>query len=205
MGDFYDKQGKWLFSDLKDDKKLYVEDEEHGIYMGPYPQPYYSEAGTVERVYASFVGKAKKFASKTGHKNAVKGEGVLSLFQQGSDGKDYCRVKMDAISGPWSNGALPNGEYGINGGVQMKAASAPSGYVRDGVSFFFKLRQYAKSTRTGLEIHPDGNTEGTLGCIGLLGGASELKEFYKTLKSYTEKGEVHLDVNLEGNTNVGLC
>lgn len=194
-GDYYDKNGKWLFNDGIDDGKIYVEDQENGKYMGPLKQPMYREAGVEESVEAVFSGEA------TAKSNGTCGsEGKLEILQHCSDGNIYTRLSQDAISGPHGNGSIPNGDYTIYRGVEYYG---DKGYVRDGVGFVFNLRyDKATSQRPGLEIHPDGNVPGTLGCIGLKSDAAQLKDFFNVMTSYIKKYKtVPLSVDINNNTN----
>jgi len=73
-----------------------------------------------------------------------------------------------AISGRWGNGYLPEGRY-IAYGFNEESGDAYTFKDENGrkVGFYIRLEPQFKTDRTQLLIHPDGNIEGTLGCIGL--------------------------------------
>ncbi len=48
---------------------------------------------------------------------------------------------------------------------------------KDGVGFSFNLNPQFSTNRSLLRIHPDGNNEGTKGCIGLSGDVAQLSAF----------------------------
>lgn len=107
---------------------------------------------------------------------AVKPNGKeIGVFARGylSWGKDV----YEAISGPWGKGMLPNGTYDVKTRNVVLNGQDP-GYKDPitGDSWFIpiELRADAGDTsdcecRGGFGIHPDGNVEGTAGCIGLVG------------------------------------
>ena len=88
------------------------------------------------------------------------------------DGTSY-----SAISGPWQKGVLPNATYTVkkynvvDTGLQAGFKSAT------GKQFFIPLEQPSSIKRSGFGIHPDGNLEGTQGCIGIVG--SDADSFWK--------------------------
>jgi hypothetical protein len=63
-----------------------------------------------------------------------------------------------------------------------------------------------ETCRTNLEIHPDGNVRGTLGCIGLETNAKGLNEFYKVFtNAYNQFNGVGVNVNIQNNPNNSNC
>jgi len=74
-----------------------------------------------------------------------------------------------AVSGPWRNGALPNGKYEVRT-RHVVIAGLKASYKAGGAEFFIPIEPEFDTTRKGLGIHPDGGKHtGTLGCIGLVG------------------------------------
>ena len=74
-----------------------------------------------------------------------------------------------AVSGPWKNGALPDGKYTVKTRNVVDSGLKAS-YKAGGSEFFIPIEPNFDTTRTGLGIHPDGGEHtGTLGCIGIVG------------------------------------
>ena len=90
------------------------------------------------------------------------------------------RSRFHARSGPWGNGALPDGVYIVdpihnqhgkqihNKGMELDTKDKAGN--RSHVAFKIPIAAEDKSVhRTALFIHPDGNVKGTQGCIGIVG------------------------------------
>ncbi|MCS3798761.1 hypothetical protein GGD38_004131 [Chitinophagaceae bacterium OAS944] len=74
--------------------------------------------------------------------------------------------------------------------------------IRNGVGFSMDLIPRFATGRTDLRVHPDGNLYGTLGCIGLQGTATELRQFRNTMRGYLRvNGSINVTVNINGNPN----
>ena len=59
-----------------------------------------------------------------------------------------------------------------------------------------------ETKRSDLRIHPDGNTFGTLGCIGIDGTLFQLEDFYNTLNAnISQFGCIPLFVDIKNNVN----
>ena len=74
-----------------------------------------------------------------------------------------------AITGPHGKGALPVGQYEV-GTRHAVVGSSLSSSFEDTVSknrWFIPIKPQFFTHRDGFGIHPDGNIEGTKGCIGL--------------------------------------
>lgn len=72
----------------------------------------------------------------------------------------------------------------------------------NGVGFSFNLNPSFSTGRTDLRIHPDGNNEGTLGCIGMSGSAIELNGFVRNLNSVLKyQTSVPATLDIAGNPN----
>jgi hypothetical protein len=107
---------------------------------------------------------------------AVKPNGKeIGVFARGylTWGKDL----YECISGPWGKGMLPNGVYDVK--IRNVVLNDPDPGYKDPVtsdSWFIPVELRADTgdrsdceCRGGFGIHPDGNVEGTAGCIGLVG------------------------------------
>lgn len=79
-------------------------------------------------------------------------------------GKDH----YHAVSGPYGLGPLPDGYYDVlTRHVVTGRMDAPYQDPKTGLAFFIPIQPLFDTSRSGFGIHPDGNTPGTLGCIGL--------------------------------------
>ncbi len=87
--------------------------------------------------------------------------------------------RFRAISGPYGKKALPSGKYLIKRRNVVVGGHLSSSY-RDnitGKAWFIPIKPTFNTNRAGFGIHPDGNTLGTLGCIGLK--AEDTSSFWK--------------------------
>lgn len=105
-------------------------------------------------------------------------EGSMTLYDENKNavGTYYF------INGPWGNGAIEYGRYTVSGGVQ---SSETGMYVKDadtGAVSGWKFNVDVVPGRSGIRIHPDGNTKGTQGCFGIVGTVATLDDFYTKLK-----------------------
>ncbi|MGM5630294.1 hypothetical protein O2K51_05275 [Apibacter raozihei] len=58
--------------------------------------------------------------------------------------------------------------------------------------------------RTGLRIHPDTNSRGTMGCIGINGSAEQLTKFGAFFKEYFKTHQkMKINFQIPGNPNYG--
>jgi len=104
----------------------------------------------------------------------------LEYINNYCDGSQCVSDTWEAVSGPYGNGALPNGNY-LGDNLRIRSEY---GYIRDGVGFSMDMEPLFQTTRTLLRIHPDGGISGTLGCIGIQENASRLNIFYNSLSTY---------------------
>ena len=121
---------------------------------------------------ASDDGSALRFMKCT-VQHGVKPNGKeIGLFARGH----LCWGKnlYEAISGPWGKGMLPNGTYDVK--TRNIVLNDPNPGYTDSVtgdSWFIPIEMRGDASdcecRGGFGIHPDGNVEGTAGCIGLVG------------------------------------
>ncbi|HEY4108073.1 SpvB/TcaC N-terminal domain-containing protein [Puia sp.] len=143
----------------------------------------------------------------TGHANAnrsAQADGSLNVNAMFDDGSSVRIASYQAVGGPYGNGAPENGLYKANNVQDRGPASArPNvGMTRDGVGFSMDLNPQFPTGRTLERIHPDGNTPGTKGCIGLQVDAGRLTEFRNTMSSYLRTHRsIKVNVNIRGNPN----
>ena len=201
-GDYYDKNTKkYLYSDNKKDNKVYevstIPPVSSSLKGDTGQKPEIEYVGTVKSVNMTFTGKENP-------KDIKEADGKLNLFQKVSNGKTYKRASFNAVGGPWGNGAPENGNYTVNDLLNR----GPSGWynpsmTKDGIGFSLNLNPSFATHRTNLRIHPDGGKYfGTLGCIGLTGGKSELVNFRGLMQKYlTRQTNIPLLINIKNNPN----
>ncbi|MGC9355223.1 MAG: hypothetical protein ACP5D9_15355, partial [Mariniphaga sp.] len=121
----------------------------------------------------------------------------LSWYDNMSDGSQSLRESWDAVSGPWRNGSLPEGQYSA---TNLRPRTNLR-MVRDGVGFSVDIEPQFTTARNFLRIHPDGHSKGlwwlnngTEGCIGLQTGGNALKNFSNQISNYFTR--VNSSINL---------
>ena len=85
-------------------------------------------------------------------------------------------TEYNVVSGPWQNGAIPNGDFEIKIRNVVVGSNLESGFedTQTNKRWFIPLEAKFQTNRQGFGIHPDGNIEGTQGCIGLVGRDANL-------------------------------
>jgi hypothetical protein len=118
-------------------------------------------------------------------------------------------VNYQVVSGPWSRGAIQNGSYTIKKKNVVVANTLGAGMedATTGEKWFIPIAADFQTTRRGFGIHPDGNVEGTQGCIGLVGDSAS--KFWKAWRDskMTERPEtlsVVGDVGASGTVHLIL-
>lgn len=97
----------------------------------------------------------------------------MLVYLPGKGGKDGellapehgCR--WPARSGPYGKGAAPPGTYKVGVPTRLNDDATEAFKDTNGFAWWVPLTPAFETERTGLGIHPDGNVEGTLGCIGI--------------------------------------
>jgi len=87
-------------------------------------------------------------------------------------------MRWDAISGPFQKGHLPVTTYKIS---DCRLREKTSMTDDAGNAWSCNIDQSTDPSRTLLRIHPDGNNEGTLGCIGI--SEKDTTSVYNALKN----------------------
>lgn len=209
-GDYYDKKGKYLGSDGKDDNKVYTiakpkyetiyGESSSGESVALGRQLLFTGAklkGTVDNTTLSFIGAADAADPK-------RADGTITITQHVGN-KSFTRLSVAAIGGPWGNGSPENGDYLLNNYAERGPESGWSnpGMTREGIGFSLNMEPLFKTGRTLLRVHPDGGqVEGTQGCIGIVGGAAELNNFKSAVKSALKfESSLKLNVNIQNNPN----
>jgi RHS repeat-associated protein len=107
------------------------------------------------------------------------------------------------VAGGFGNGAPENGNYTLDS-YQDRGPKGwyNKGMTNDGVGFSYNLNPQFKTGRTLLRMHPDGNKEGTLGCIGVSGGASTLLGLRNNINWVLKyKTSIPTVISITGNPN----
>lgn len=118
--------------------------------------------------------------------NNLLGDITLAFVMNFDDGTSIVLDTYKGVAGGFGNGAPENGEYITSNYANRgpKSGWYNRGMTRDDVGFSFNLDPQFKTNRSLLRIHPDGNNEGTLGCIGLSGNKEILIQFRDKLRKY---------------------
>jgi hypothetical protein len=194
-GDYYNESGEYLGNDGIDDNRVYTVTGDVKPSINNTPLVLLVSdikyEGTVTSVKLEFNGQANA-------NNSARADGTLEVKQVLDNGKVFTRFRVEAVGGPYGNGAPPNGDYTVdNPRIRSEA-----GYKRDGFGFSFNLNPQFETQRTDLRLHPDGNNTGTLGCIGLQSSGDVNKQIYNTLRTAINNfGALDLSINITGNPN----
>jgi hypothetical protein len=139
------------------------------------------------------------FAGSTNANNSGRADGQLNVITHFDDGSSMNIASYSAISGPYENGAAPNGDYTVDNG---RARNDNPGMIRDGVGFSFDMTPNFPTQRNHLRIHPDGNNAGTQGCVGVRENNQRLREFYGVVSGYVNShGNMPMNISVNGNPN----
>lgn len=135
--------------------------------------------------------------------NNLLGDVSVNFQADFDDGSAYTLQSYDGVAGGFGNGAPENGDYNVNNYQDR----SPTGWYnrgmnRDGVGFSYNLNPEFSTGRSLLRMHPDGNNEGTLGCIGLSGNGATLNQFVNTMNHYLEgRTSLPVNINIQNNPN----
>lgn len=77
--------------------------------------------------------------------------------------EDILLIEHRANSGGWGKGPMPKGKYKIISVTDQTGEA----FTLNGVGWFALLEPQFSTNRTYLGIHPDGNVEGSLGCLAI--------------------------------------
>lgn len=121
----------------------------------------------------------------------------MDTFHNGKVGNLCIGVHhWECISGAYGNGALPKGEYKIDKCYKLKPTkNKTEAYTGKNFPWVAKLTPQFETDRTGLLIHPDGNKEGTRGCIGILKKENDTEVYWSIKNLLKTKKELTLYVN----------
>jgi hypothetical protein len=119
------------------------------------------------------------------------------------NGGTHTLESYTGVAGGFGNGAPENGSYTVNNYQDRSPSGRYSkGMNLDGVGFSYNLNPQFSTGRSLLRIHPDGNIEGTLGCIGLSGNGQNLNRFKNALNGHLQKrSSLNVNINIYNNPN----
>jgi hypothetical protein len=135
--------------------------------------------------------------------NSLIGDVQVTIQANFDDNSNYSISSYNAVAGGYGNGAPENGDY-TAGNYQDRSPTGwyNSGMNRDGVGFSYNLTPQFSTGRSDLRVHPDGNNEGTLGCIGLTGNAQDLTDFRNAFNGYLRnRNSLPVNINILNNPN----
>ena len=190
--DYYDIDGNHLCNDGVEDKRVFQQNINGDVVLGGYATPF-SYVGDVDKISLLYEG------AMVDGKNQSAGDLIVSQHV----GDKVFNQKFSAVSGNSNAYTLQNGVYSCSSFRYRSSSEGKGGYYNNGYGFSINLNPSFTTMRTDLRIHPDGGKQGTLGCIGLSGGASELQQFVRTMTPFvpadSKNTSVLLTVVVTGN------
>jgi len=136
--------------------------------------------------------------------NSKLGDVEVKIYLTFGNGKiRFMKEAYSAVAGGFGNGAPENGNYTITN-YQNRSPTGwyNKGMNNNGVGFSFNLNPSFSTGRTDLRIHPDGNNEGTLGCIGMSGNTTQLNSFTNSLRMVQKyQTSIPATLYITGNPN----
>ena len=164
---------------------------------------YEKHNGVFQMDFTGSVVTAKELTGKSlnPQRNAEFGiVGTAYLNAVFSDGGTYTTATYQFASGPYGNGPTPNHNYTAYNVVPTNESGMQI-YGETGWKVY--IENY--NGRDGLRIHPDTNSPGTAGCIGIHGTAKELKSLGKFFQDYikTKGKNMKINFNIPNNPNYG--
>lgn len=125
--------------------------------------------------------------------------GTASLNAIFSDGSAFTTNSYNFASGPYGNGPTPNNNYTAD---KFTYTTEKGMLIYEQTGWKVYLEDF--NNRTGLRIHPDTNSPGTAGCIGIQGSAQELKKLGSFFETYIKKhGSMNINFQIPNNPNYG--
>lgn len=126
--------------------------------------------------------------------------GTVYLNAVFSDGGTYTTETYPFTSGPYGNGPTPNHNYTGSDFAYTSQARMTIGGNRG-----WKVYMEDYNGRTGLRMHPDTNSPGTAGCIGIQGSTEALTKLGSFLYDYIKTQNKNIQINfiITGNPNYG--
>ena len=188
-------------------QRFFINNETYAVKREQYTQDRRLIISKAQKYRMDFSGKVVTAKQLTGRKlntsrNAPYGiQGKADLNAVFSDGTTRTAATFEFNSGPYGNGPTPNNSYEAFGAVPTNE----SGMLNNGhTGWKVLLPNY--NGRSGLRVHPDTNSPGTKGCIGIVGCYEELKNLGNFFNKYigpSGKNRMIFNFNIKGNPNYG--
>ncbi len=188
-------------------QRFFINNETYAVKREQYTQDRRLIISKAQKYRMDFSGKVVTAKQLTGRKlntsrNAPYGiQGKADLNAVFSDGTTRTAATFEFNSGPYGNGPTPNNSYEAFGAVPTNE----SGMLNNGhTGWKVLLPNY--NGRSGLRVHPDTNSPGTKGCIGIVGYYEELKNLGNFFNKYigpSGKNRMIFNFNIKGNPNYG--
>jgi hypothetical protein len=131
--------------------------------------------------------------------------GTMSLNSQFDNGSTLAVATYNFTSGPHGNGPTPNNNYVASVFIPIAAHPDDTGLFLAGLNYGWKLRLPDFNGRDGMLVHPDCNTIGTKGCIGIRENNATLIKLGNFLDTYINVQHRRMSVNFQipNNPNYG--
>jgi RHS repeat-associated protein len=140
----------------------------------------------------------KNLNSKTNAAFGILGE--ARIVEEFTGGFELPVLSSPFTSGPYGNGPTPNHNYT----AQEIYETTESGMQNNNKADGWKVTMEDFNGRSGLRIHPDCNSIGTAGCIGLRTTNANLRAFEAMFQRQLEgNGTMKIEFNIPNNPNYG--
>jgi RHS repeat-associated protein len=200
------KAGRFVASYGEDGSFIGYKNYKSGEIMKSFSTISFEATGTVvdsKEWVEKIDGKGKYNEAKMMEKSVI---GTLWIRAQYDDGTSKIINGYDFTSGPHGNGPLPNGEYDVSTFSWTSQAGMKLNGGKQGFKLY--LSERPDLGRGAFRIHPDCNSWGTAGCIGLRRNDGTkynntlLKNFAGSMKDYRKNHPViKLSFQIPNNPN----
>ena len=158
--------------------------------------------GTYKMVFNGEVISSRDMTGRNlGGNNAANGiMGETKIVEEYTEGFNKTILSSDFTSGPYGNGPTPNHNYTAEELYDTNESGMQNNAGTDG----WKVTMEDFNGRTGLRIHPDCNSIGTAGCIGLRTDDDNLQKFHDWFSTHLQgTGTLRIEFNIPNNPNYG--
>lgn len=165
------------------------------------------ETGNYQMDFAGNIIDSKEMTGKNigPPRNAPFGiTGTMYLNSQFDNGSTLTVDTYNFTSGPYANGPTPNNTYTATVFIPRASHPLDKGLFLKGLSYGWKLRLPPFNGRDGMLIHPDCNSIGTKGCIGIREDNATLIKLGNFLDNYINTQRRVMTVNFQIPNNPKL-